>query len=366
MADVADGVGERARPVYIIKGQELAHYLVAGGLGDLPDVVLQTRALDQVPDGRRGEASAEEAGLEPRPRPALQLQQALVQQEQVHIDDVVQWAEAVVGHHDDGGVVCDAVEHLADEAVYALVDLPERRAEASGGLGVVAGMGGINELPEGVLHNVGGLEVEHQEVVGVVGHQPQRIFPPPLDQVQQVGCELRLVALFVLNVRGDAVGFHLASVTVEQVGRVGEGAAHRGEHPGDDESVDRSGRVGDGDIHHANLPAGLGEDLPQRRSADGGGVDQFELPAYRPDEVEHAMLARVLAGSEGGPGRRGDRRERGFQRAVDALGHQPGQVGQVSCLRPGPDQVEGCPVNSDDQYTTHSTSCSPSSTWRTT
>ena len=82
-------------------------------------------------------------------------------------------------------------------------------------------MGGVNELPEGVLGDIEGHQVHHEEVPLVVLQQAQRVAGPLLHQRQQVSNEGLLVSISILHIGTDAVRAQLILVTPQQAGRIG-------------------------------------------------------------------------------------------------------------------------------------------------
>jgi len=96
---------------------------------------------------------------------------------------------------------------LAQDGIRFLIKRQQRIAVALRRLRVIARMGGVNELPQGVLGGIEGHEVHHEEVPLVVLHQAQRVAGPPLHQRQQVGDEgFLIIALGILHIRADAIG----------------------------------------------------------------------------------------------------------------------------------------------------------------
>ena len=61
----------------------------------------------------------------------------------------------------------------------------------------------------------------------------------------------------------------------------------------------------------------------------------------REDEVEGAVFAVIAPGGKGHPGRRRYRRNGSGQWPRSAFPHEPGQVGQLSLIDPGPQQRPG-------------------------
>ena len=288
------------------------------------------------------------------------MEKAPVGEPAVHVHEAVGGARKAVVRDDEGDGVRARLAHEGpDRAVEVAID----GAGGGGqllhhrGVGAVGPLSG-EMLPEEVLHAVGLVEDDRQQVARPLAHEPQRHLEPALAEAAEPGEVVeRLDA--VVGRGGDQL---LRRLERDQVVVTEERAvlrrvddvlrARRGQHAGDHEAVHRAHRVRRHDVDRAHGASRLADDLPQRARAQALRVDEVTRPiaGRRPPEAHHAVLAGVLAGHEGRPRGRGEGREGGVQLAVAARRHQAGELGQLARFHHRPEEAEGRPVEPDHEY----------------
>ena len=264
----------------------------------------------------------------------------------------------VVGDHEHGQVAPLGRRLLpgqGDERSDGVVHLhPQVVEEAAVGLGedgVVERMLLLHELPEEVLRPVGGGEHHPVHVqIGMLAHEPLRRGAAVAEHLHDVVGVLPLLAVTehqVQLVDLVAVGAQ-ARLEFRGVGPahgVGMGKA------GDGVAVHRIGRIGDRDVEdpHPASPVGEQGPHPGHPPVLPGGVVGDHGVGIEAEEVVDPVGAGVHPGDRARPGGGRERGDHAEQIPRHALGAEGGEVGQVTGVHPGTDEVEGRPVETDHE-----------------
>ena len=297
-------------------------------------------------------------------------QVALLLEPPVREEQVPGRAEPVVGRHHHGDVLAGQPGDLGDRRVeaaeVALAELdhlalpvrrrggPERR---------------VDEPPAEVLELVDAIEHDrHQVRVGVLAQEVAQHLQPALlaarVQLDPLGVLVLGAALdrlrLELHVERELARVEARQLleAVEQAGRVAAQAQLAPRHPaaGHDRARDGRRREHHREVERDHALAVVARQRPDRGRLDvlrGGEAVVLAVGRLALEEVEHAVLARPLAGHQRSPGRRGQRRHDRAQRGPRPPRREVAQERHDAALHVRVEHGEGGAVEPDEQRARH-------------
>ena len=165
----------------------------------------------------------------------------------------------------------------------------------------------------------------------------------------QVGDEFVFVARLVLHVGRQAIFAQFGFVGLEQIGGIDGLALIGREQAGDHVTVDRARRIGDGHVEHAHRIARFAKNFPQQFAFDLRGVDHVERPARGRMKSKTPCLPGFLPVMKVGHAGDVTGGSVDSRLPVTPVCIRLGQRGQFALCRPRFDQIEGGPVEADDE-----------------
>ena len=261
-------------------------------------------------------------------------EQSLLCQEVVDHELAVERAEPVVGDEEDRRVGPGLFKELRDHLVLLPIEIKHfvhhGRVELPGGLEFLP-LDRVEVVPHRVHHPIGlGEAREAQFPIGILIHEMEAVpgaLPLAVDLIvdELLGVRSRVA----LPVDGDGVLAEFWFESLHEIARPGKVAVLvRREHVGEQHAFDLARGVTHRHVHDdARLPC-FGEDLPERLAVHLARVDDAAADLNLVvglgglEEIEDAVVARLLARGEGDPRRPGDGGNGAHQRAPGATLHE--------------------------------------------